>query len=85
MGKVTKKRWTPYEDKVVRSHVKKHPENLHYCFFMASKELDRSPAAIEVRYYHKLRKETKGGTLFTLFSKFKNLFNVKIQQKDYGK
>jgi hypothetical protein len=52
---------------------------------MASKELDRSPAAIEVHYYHKLRKETKGGALFTLFSKFKNLFNVKIQQKDYGK
>lgn len=84
MKKVRKNGWTPYEERVLRSHVKKCPENLMYCFFLASKEIDRSRDAIRVHYYKHIKNQKKG-VLFTLFSKFKNLFNVKIQKKDYGK
>lgn len=76
------KRWSSYEEKVLRRHVKKHPENLHYCFFLASKELDRSIKACSSHYYTKLKCES--GRLFTLFSAFKNLFNVKNASKTYG-
>lgn len=78
-----KKRWSPYEERVLRRHVKKHPENLHYCFFLASKELDRTPRAIACHYYSVIRNNSKS-RLFTLFSKFKNLFNVKNVVHKYG-
>lgn len=82
----TRKRWTPYEDSVLRSYVKKYPENLHYCFFLVGKELDRSLTAVEMRWYQKLKKQTvRKGTVFMLFSKFKKFINSKNQRKDYGK
>lgn len=78
-------KWTPYEDSVLRSHVEKHPENLTYCFFLTSKELNKTQAAIRQRWYNHLRKQTTNkGFVFMLFSKFKQLVNVKNQRKDYG-
>lgn len=81
---IKKRKWSKYEERVVRDIIRKHPENLHYCFFLASKELDRSIKAVSGHYYSKM-KNKKGGFLFNLFSAFKNLTNTKNQSKDYGK
>lgn len=85
MKQKTWTRWTPYEDSVLRSHVKKHPENLHYCFFLASKELNKTHKAVKMRWYSHLKKQTNKSFIFMLFSKVKTLVNVKNQRKDYGK
>lgn len=83
--KKTRTKWTPYEDSVLRSYVKKHPENLNYCFFLVSKELDKTPKAVKGRWYAHLRHQTAHkGFVFMLFSKFKHLVNIKNQRKDYG-
>ena len=83
--KKTRTKWTPYEDSVLRSYVKKHPENLNYCFFLASKELNKTHKAVKQRWYDHLRKQKKEGFVFMLFSKFKQLINTKNQRKEYGK
>lgn len=79
------KKWTTHEDTVLRKYLEKHPENLHYCFFLASKELGRSAKAVEFRWYGHLKKQTKSGFVFMLFSRLKQLVNIKNQRKDYGK
>lgn len=85
MKNKTWKKWTPYEDSVLRSYVEKHPENLNYCFFLARKELNRTHTAVKVRWYNHLRKQTHHkGFVFMLFSKFKQLVNCKNVKKDYG-
>ena len=84
--KKTRTKWTPHEDSVLRSYVEKHPENLMYCFFLASKELDKTLSATKQRWYTHLRKQTTHkGFVFMLFSRFKHLINIKNQRKDYGK
>ena len=35
-----RRKWSKYEERVVRTYVKKHPENLHYCFFLAKKLIE---------------------------------------------
>lgn len=83
--KKTKTKWTPYEDSVLRSYVEKHPENLHYCFFLASKELNKTPKAVEMRWYYKLKHQTtRKGWVFMLFGKLQKFINCKNVRKDYG-
>lgn len=81
--KKIKRKWSPYEERVVRTYVKKHPENLHYCFFLASKEIDRTPKAIS-GYYYKHLKYKKGNFLFNIFSSVKSLVNIKNRFYSYG-
>lgn len=84
--KKTRTKWTPHEDSVLRSYVEKHPENLHYCFFLASKELNKTPTAVESRWYSKLKHQpVHKGVVFMLFSKFRQFINCKNVKKDYGK
>lgn len=84
--KKTRTRWTPHEDSVLRSYVEKHPENLHYCFFLASKELNKTPQAVQGRWYHHLKHQTAHkGLVFMLFGKLKKFINCKNVRKDYGK
>ena len=79
-------KWTPHEDSVLRSYVEKHPENLNYCFFLASKELNKTHKAVKVRWYSHLKKQTTHKDfVFMLFSRFKHLINIKNQRKEYGK
>ena len=78
-----RRKWSKYEERVVRTYVKKHPENLHYCFFLASKEIDRTPKAIS-GYYYKRLKNKEGNFLFNLFSAFKSLVNIKNKLYQYG-
>ena len=86
MKPYTRTKWTPHEDSVLRSYVEKHPENLHYCFFLASKELNKTPKAVEMRWYYKLKHQTTHkGFVFMLFSRFKQFINCKNVRKDYGK
>lgn len=86
MKPYTKTKWTPHEDSVLRSYVEKHPENLHYCFFLASKELNKTLTAVEMRWYYKLKHQTtRKGWLFLLFGKFNKFINCKNVKKDYGK
>lgn len=81
--KKIKRKWSPYEERVVRTYVKKHPENLRYCFFLASKEIDRTPKAISGHYY-KYLKYKEGNFLFNIFSAFKSLVNIKNKFYSYG-
>lgn len=86
MKQKTWTKWTPHEDSVLRSYVEKHPENLHYCFFLASKELGKTPKAVKMRWYHKLKHQPiHKGVVFMLFSKFRQFINCKNVRKDYGK
>ena len=78
------KKWSSYEERVLRRCIKKCPENLHYCFFLASKELDRSIKSCSAHYYTKMKKDGSSN-LFSLFSLFKNLLNTKNVKKNYGK
>lgn len=81
--KKIKRKWSPYEERVVRTYVKKHPENLRYCFFLASKEIDRTPKAISGHYYKHL-KSKEGNFLFNIFSAFRSLVNIKNKFYSYG-
>lgn len=84
--KKTRTKWTPHEDSVLRSYVEKHPENLHYCFFLASKELNKTPKAVKGRWYAHLRHQTTHkGFVFMLFGKLRKFINCKNVRKDYGK
>lgn len=86
MKPYTKTKWTPHEDSVLRSYVMKHPENLRYCFFLASKELNKTPKAVEMRWYYKLKHQTAHkGWVFMLFGKLRKFINCKNVRKDYGK
>ena len=86
MKNKTLTKWTPHEDSVLRSYVEKHPENLNYCFFLASQELNKTRSAVKQRWYGHLRKQTTHkGFVFMLFSRFKHLINIKNQRKYYGK
>lgn len=83
--KKTRTKWTPHEDSVLRSYVEKHPENLHYCFFLASKELGKTPKAVETRWYCKLKHQsTPKSWVFMLFGKLRKFINCKNVRKDYG-
>lgn len=75
-------KWSPYEERVVKKCIKQNPENLQYCFFLASKQINRTRKAISIHYYSKL-KHSKKGFLFTLFTSIKNLYNTKNMKKDY--
>ena len=84
--KKTRTKWTPHEDSVLRSYVAKHPENLHYCFFLVSKELNRTLTAVEMRWYYKLKHQsTPKSWVFMLFGKLRKFINCKNVRKDYGK
>jgi hypothetical protein len=53
--KTQKMKWTKKEDNIVLSYVKSYPNNLRAAFEEASKEIDRSPMSISVRYYKNIK------------------------------
>lgn len=55
--KTQKIKWTKKEDNIVLSYVKNYPNNLRAAFEEASKDIDRSPLSISVRYYKILKNE----------------------------
>lgn len=48
-------RWTKEEDQILIRTISRKSENLSYAFFLASKKLNRTPEAVELRYYSALR------------------------------
>lgn len=48
-------RWTKEEDQILIRTISRKSENLSYAFFLASKKLNRTPEAVELRYYNALR------------------------------
>ena len=49
------RRWTAEENNKIIEAVKRHPENLQYCFYTLSKKLDRTPQSISKQYYTVIR------------------------------
>lgn len=52
---MNKRKWTAEENNKVINAVKRHPENLQYCFYTLSKKLNRTPAGISYQYYNVIK------------------------------
>lgn len=52
---MTYKKWAASDDKVIIETIKRHPENLSYCFHLASKKLNTTDRSVAERYYRNIR------------------------------
>lgn len=61
----TVRRWSPQEDERLFRQVRAFPQNLHQCFLIVAEELDRTPGAVEIRWYTKVSKDPRNLCFFT--------------------
>lgn len=60
------RKWTEAEDEVLYKEVDNHPYNRHQCFLAVAQRLDRSPGAVQTRWYTKVSKDPRYCCFFTL-------------------
>lgn len=76
--------YTEEEDNQIIEAVKRHPENMRYCFYLLSKKMNRSDTSIGVRWYTHIKPNLKEPIVFVGSSK-KIIPNNKIIAKNKKK
>jgi DNA-binding Lrp family transcriptional regulator len=51
--------WTELEDRLLISVTHSHPDNLQYCFVLVATQLERTPGAVQARYYKIIKPRTE--------------------------
>lgn len=62
-------RWTDAEDQIVFNEIKNSPFNLSKCFIIAGAKINRTPLAVEMRWYTSISKNPQYKGFFTVSSK----------------
>ena len=78
---MTKKKYTPEEDRIIIDAVKKSPQNISKAFVLVATKLNRTVDSIRVRYYGRIAKD-KDNKLFLTVSERRKLINYKVQRDD---
>lgn len=61
----TYRKWTEEEDERILQQVRTFPQNLSKCFLIVSETIDRSPKAIQARWYNVVSKRPDAICFFT--------------------
>ena len=59
------RKWTAREDAEIMRVIERNPHNLHKCFILISDRIDRTPGAVENRWYAHVSKDPVNKAFFT--------------------